>query len=69
MKWGYSVINVYGSKKMPKKHFDTINSDTWALNRLTELMKSGVDAKLVRQSKKEPLCVCYSLNSTADRRQ
>lgn len=63
---GYSVVNVYGVVKRRKEKLDTTSSDAWAASRLAELANQGIDARLVRQRKIEPLCVCYNLRSLYD---
>ena len=62
MKWGYHVVNIYGIAKRKKEQVDTTGSDAWATRRQRELAALGVQAKVVRRRKREPLCVCYNLN-------
>ena len=62
MKWGYHVVNIYGIVKRKKEQVDTTGSDAWATRRQRELAALGVQAKVVRRRKREPLCVCYNLN-------
>jgi len=62
MRWGFHVVNVYGIIESKKEQVDTTGSDAWATKRLQELASLGIQAKVVRKRKKEPLCVCYNLN-------
>ena len=61
MKWGYHVVNIYGIVKRKKELVDTTSSDAWATRRQQELASLGIQAKVVRRRKNEPLCVCYNL--------
>lgn len=62
MRWGFHVVNVYGIIERKKEQVDTTGSDAWATRRQRELAALGVQAKVVRRRKREPLCVCYNLN-------
>jgi len=62
MKWGYHVVNIYGIVKRKKEQVDTTGSDAWATRRQQELASLGIQAKVVRKRKREPLYVYYNLN-------
>lgn len=62
MRWGFHVVNVYGIIERKKEQVDTTGSDAWATRRQRELADLGVQAKVVRRRRGEPLCVCYNLN-------
>lgn len=68
MKWGYSIVNVYGKQPVKKEvyNYNIASSDEWAKKRLAELARSGVNAKTIRGSKREPLCVCYRTDKEVD---
>lgn len=60
MMWGYHVENVFAKAIRQRERIDTTNSDNWAKTRYSELLAQGYDARIIRRSKRESLCIVYN---------
>jgi len=70
MRFGFHVVNLYGVRVRTRNVYDEdtlASSDEWAVRRCEELKAQGIEARIVRTRKTEPLCVVYRLTPETSR--
>jgi hypothetical protein len=70
MRFGFHVENLYGVRVRTGNVYDEdtlASSNEWAIRRCEELKAQGIEARIMRTRKREPLCVVYRLTPETSR--